>query len=180
MMKINNPHNLPVRSGTTYWAGYEKYVSYKQNQFTIIPLRLDGDEPFLTPVPPSGVGATEYWLLSIANPPIANPMWLDGKLQSVDLVKKFTEYPEVHAQGQMTLENEEIVRTFQMDVVDLGIQIAPDGRVWVCVNGLAFLRFSPHSDGRMSKPCEHQWVGDGTVGSAHCVRCGVSKSGLAD
>ncbi|QIG58291.1 hypothetical protein SEA_SKOG_139 [Gordonia phage Skog] len=31
--------------------------------------------------------------------------------------------------------------------VDLGIQIAWDGRVWLCVNGQAFLRFKP-SPGR--------------------------------
>ena len=26
---------------------------------------------------------------------------------------------------------------------DLGIQVAKDGRVWVCINGIAFLRFKP-------------------------------------
>jgi hypothetical protein len=34
---------------------------------------------------------------------------------------------------------------------DLGIQIARDGRVWMCINGVAFIRFSPHPDGKMRK-----------------------------
>jgi len=34
---------------------------------------------------------------------------------------------------------------------DLGLQIAADGRVWICINGVSFLRFSPHPDGKMSK-----------------------------
>ena len=33
---------------------------------------------------------------------------------------------------------------------DLGIHIAKDGRIWVCINGAAFLRFSPHVDGKMT------------------------------
>jgi hypothetical protein len=32
---------------------------------------------------------------------------------------------------------------------DLGIQVAKDGRVWICINGLAFLRFSPWPNGNM-------------------------------
>ncbi|KKL04142.1 hypothetical protein LCGC14_2619010 [marine sediment metagenome] len=30
-----------------------------------------------------------------------------------------------------------------------GIQVAEDGRVWICIDGFAFIRFSPHPDGRM-------------------------------
>lgn len=26
---------------------------------------------------------------------------------------------------------------------DVGLQVAWDGRIWVCVNGVAFLRFKP-------------------------------------
>jgi hypothetical protein len=33
----------------------------------------------------------------------------------------------------------------------IGIQIAEDGRIWLCINGIAFIRFSPHIDGKMSK-----------------------------
>jgi len=33
---------------------------------------------------------------------------------------------------------------------DLGVQVAADGRVWVCINGIAFLRFSPHPNGKMA------------------------------
>ena len=26
---------------------------------------------------------------------------------------------------------------------DIGIQIAEDGRIWICINGVSFLRFKP-------------------------------------
>lgn len=29
---------------------------------------------------------------------------------------------------------------------DLGIQISEDGRVWICINGKAFLRFHPNME----------------------------------
>lgn len=60
------------------------------------------------------------------------------------------EYPEVHQTGHVTLENTHMFATVMRDV-DLGVQIAKDGRVWICINGVAFLRFSPHADGKMSK-----------------------------
>ena len=58
------------------------------------------------------------------------------------------EYEEQHEQGIIMLENmpeTSVVRG------DLGVQIAKDGRVWICINGIAFLRFSPHKDGKMKK-----------------------------
>jgi len=75
------------------------------------------------------------------------------------------EYPETHQQGIISIENipEDVVvgtnikvdlRELMQSVAfkgDFGIQIAKDGRVWVCINGLAFLRFSPHPNGKMGK-----------------------------
>ena len=51
------------------------------------------------------------------------------------------EYPETHQQGSIfietTLSNQRLIEG------DLGIQIAKDGRVWICIDGIAFIRFSP-------------------------------------
>jgi len=66
-----------------------------------------------------------------------------------EVTKMVTEYNELHQQGSISVENLEIItgesiapRSFHMEG-DLGIQVAKDGRVWVCINGIAFLRFKP-------------------------------------
>jgi hypothetical protein len=60
-----------------------------------------------------------------------------------------TEYNELHQHGSISVENLEVIvegnntpRSFHIEG-DLGIQVAKDGRVWVCINGIAFLRFKP-------------------------------------
>jgi len=52
------------------------------------------------------------------------------------------EYPETHQEGLITLENPNAMSGKFMQG-DFGIQIAKDGRVWVCINGVVFLRFVP-------------------------------------
>ena len=49
-------------------------------------------------------------------------------------------YPETHQQGMISFEQD-----IQMGAVegDIGIQIAKDGRIWICVNGQALIRFKP-------------------------------------
>lgn len=67
---------------------------------------------------------------------------------------KFTEYKETHQTGTISIENvpEELAPGVGMFMKgDLGIQIAKDGRVWICIDGVAFLRFSPHVNELMSK-----------------------------
>ena len=62
------------------------------------------------------------------------------------------EYPETHQQGSISLEN--IPSGLERDHCikgDIGIQIAKDGRIWVCINGVSFLRFSPHPNGKMER-----------------------------
>ena len=49
-------------------------------------------------------------------------------------------YPETHQQGHISVEN--MPESHWMDG-DFGIRIASDGRVWVCINGVAFIRFKP-------------------------------------
>ena len=51
------------------------------------------------------------------------------------------EYPETHQTGHLTIEPEKIQRIYKN--VDVGIQIAEDGRIWLCVEGQAFARFTP-------------------------------------
>lgn len=53
------------------------------------------------------------------------------------------ELPETHSQGWIMLHNEEEIKQQDLTDADFGLQIAPDGRVWVCINGIAFLRFKP-------------------------------------
>ncbi len=60
-------------------------------------------------------------------------------------MSKFKEYPETHSQGIISIEN---LPKERMIKGDLGIQISENGRVWVCINEIAFLRFKPN----MEKP----------------------------
>jgi len=58
------------------------------------------------------------------------------------------EYPETHQQGHVMVHNQEDVdAALATGDVDFGVQIATDGRVWVCVDGLAYLRFKPAPKG---------------------------------
>jgi hypothetical protein len=57
------------------------------------------------------------------------------------------ELPETHQQGNLSIENQEIIDTLDVADCDFGLQVAKDGRVWVCVNGVAWLRFKPHRKG---------------------------------
>jgi len=63
------------------------------------------------------------------------------------------EYPEEHKEGVVFLENLEIVKEMikPMKKVDFGLQVSKDGRVWVCINGIAFIRFTPHTNKKMFK-----------------------------
>ncbi len=46
---------------------------------------------------------------------------------------------ETHTRGYLSVEKN---FTSMLDC-DFGIQVAPDGRVWICINGQAFIRFKP-------------------------------------
>ena len=50
------------------------------------------------------------------------------------------ELKETQQHGFMSIEQLEIDSQF----CDFGIQIAKDGRIWICVNGVAFIRFKPN------------------------------------
>ena len=57
------------------------------------------------------------------------------------------EYPETHQQGLITFEQDIKASGIKGD---LGIQVAGDGRVWVCVDGVALIRFRPLDKALMS------------------------------
>jgi hypothetical protein len=52
-------------------------------------------------------------------------------------------YPETHQQGFITIEQKLFVGLIKGD---FGIQIASDGRVWVCIDGNAVIRFKPNNE----------------------------------
>ena len=64
---------------------------------------------------------------------------LDGH-PTVDKQKNVVkEYKELHQQGILSVET-------HMDSksdCDCGIMIAKDGRIWICIDGIAFIRFKP-------------------------------------
>jgi len=70
---------------------------------------------------------------------------------------KLREQAETHQQGTISIENSRVLGLAGdgYHKGDFGLQIAADGRVWVCIDGIAFIRFSPHQDGKMSKDRFH-------------------------
>lgn len=70
------------------------------------------------------------------------------------------ELKETHQKGTISIENlpdELRVPGYMPHILpsmegDLGIQIASDGRVWVCINGIAFLRFKPNTPNLKRQP----------------------------
>ena len=60
-------------------------------------------------------------------------------------MKKTKPYKETHWQGLISIE-QDIKQGFSKG--DIGIQIAEDGRIWICINGQSLLRFLP--DRKMS------------------------------
>lgn len=59
------------------------------------------------------------------------------------------EVEEFHQQGSLGVINrDEVTRMLQeahreSGQVDVGLQVGADGRIWLCVNGIAFIRFKP-------------------------------------
>jgi streptogramin lyase len=54
------------------------------------------------------------------------------------------EYPERHTIGHVMLHDLDLAaEALNSGEVDFGLKVADDGRVWVCIDGRAFLRFKP-------------------------------------
>lgn len=55
-------------------------------------------------------------------------------------------YPETHQKGLISIEqNLKIGST----IANFGIQIAEDGRIWICIEGIAAIRFKPINEYQM-------------------------------
>ena len=57
---------------------------------------------------------------------------------------KIKPYEETHIDGIISLENDCFKETDGMMKGDIGIKINEDGRIWVCINGVSFIRFKPY------------------------------------
>ncbi len=64
--------------------------------------------------------------------------------QAFRLHRKIQPYEELHQDGYISLEKlPPALSVAGMMPGDFGIQVAADGRVWVCIDGVAFIRFTP-------------------------------------
>jgi hypothetical protein len=55
----------------------------------------------------------------------------------------FKEMSETHCKGSLDIFEDFKRSNFDLQHVDLGLQISYDGRLWLCVNGVALIRFKP-------------------------------------
>ena len=55
----------------------------------------------------------------------------------------FKEMDETHSQGIISISEDYKTLCKDLQNADLGIQIGYNGRVWVCIDGIAFIRFKP-------------------------------------
>lgn len=61
-------------------------------------------------------------------------------------------YKEQHAEGKVSIENLNIIyEMLQEDQkskkpTDIGLMVDEFGKIWVCINGVAFLRFKPSTN----------------------------------
>lgn len=59
---------------------------------------------------------------------------------------RLLDWPETHNTGSVHLVNQEMINEMVgqfPNSVDFGVQISHDGRVWICINGVAWIRFKP-------------------------------------
>jgi hypothetical protein len=59
-----------------------------------------------------------------------------------DMKTNIKEYPELHQTGMISVENADLLKNGLLKA-DVGIRINNDGRIWLCVDGQAFIRFKP-------------------------------------
>lgn len=57
-------------------------------------------------------------------------------------MSKHKPYDETHFQGMISFEQDIKQGSIKGDI---GVQISKDGRVWICVDGQALIRFLPKS-----------------------------------
>ena len=72
--------------------------------------------------------------------------WIKPQREPVFESKEVDEYPVLHQEGVLSVECDLDVG---MHPGDVGIQIAVDGRIWICYEGQAFIRFKPFTQGQI-------------------------------
>jgi hypothetical protein len=78
-------------------------------------------------------------------------------------MKKIKAYPETHQEGLVEVENLDIIffnfhqTPYFLENADVGVKVSEDGRVWICINGVAFLRFKPIE--KKEQPMCHNYLG---------------------
>ena len=53
------------------------------------------------------------------------------------------EIKEFHQQGRLSIDNVTTIEEMDLSNADVGLQVAKDGRIRLCVNGVALIRFTP-------------------------------------
>jgi len=67
------------------------------------------------------------------------------KITIMEQYKKLKPIEETHMLGYLSIEQ---IPTGSIVERDFGIQVAEDGRVWICIDGIAFIRFNPNIRGK--------------------------------
>lgn len=58
-------------------------------------------------------------------------------------IGKIQSYPETHQHGLIEITEPLIPKLGNNRIGDFGIQIAEDGRIWICIDGQSVIRFKP-------------------------------------
>jgi sugar lactone lactonase YvrE len=69
--------------------------------------------------------------------------WLKPQREPSFESNEIEDYPVMHQQGMLSIE-----KPMENGVYfgDVGVQIARDGKIWICYNGGALIRFKPLTD----------------------------------
>lgn len=62
-------------------------------------------------------------------------------------LNRMKEIKEFHQQGRVSIDNVAMIEEMDLSNADVGLQVAKDGRIWLCVNGIALIRFTPNLKG---------------------------------
>lgn len=52
-------------------------------------------------------------------------------------------YGPIYQHGLVLTHNATEISEMDLSECEFGVQVADDGRVWICVNGVSWLRFKP-------------------------------------
>jgi hypothetical protein len=57
---------------------------------------------------------------------------------------KLAGFGPLYNRGHLSIENAEAIAGMDLSDCQLGVQVAHDGRVWLCVNSVAWIRFKAY------------------------------------